>query len=174
MSTVVGIVEKGKVYIGADSLASTEEGDARPMKCRKIFRNGPYLIGFIGSVRGGQVLYPTYFKPPKDIMDMPDAILKHSQDKGCLLTNEQQQSVHGCNFLIGFKKKLYEILVDFQLTEIEDYTAIGAGSPYAFGSLYTTEKMKDSFTPEMRIEIALGASEEFSTSTRGPFYYEKL
>lgn len=173
MSTVVGIVEDGKVYIGADSLASTEDGDARPMKCKKIFKNGPYLFGFIGSVRGGQVLYPHYFKPPKDIMDLPDAIIEQLTQKGCLAVGEQQQSLQACNFLIGYKKKLYEILIDFQLTEIESYSAIGSGSYYAFGSLHTTEKMKEEFTPLMRMELALEAAEEFSTGTRRPFIYEQ-
>lgn len=174
MSTVVGIVDNTGVYIGADSLASTEDGDARSIKCKKIFRTGDYLIGFIGSVRGGQVLYPNYFKPPKDIMGMPDAILKQCTEKGCLLTGEQSQSMHGCNYLIGFKGKLYEILVDFQMTEVDDYAAIGSGSYYAFGSLHTTNKMREEFTPQMRIELALEAAEEFSTGTRRPFYYEQL
>ena len=174
MSTVVGIVDKGKVYIGADSLASTEEGDARPMKCKKIFRNGPYLFGFIGSVRGGQVLYPEYFEVPEDIMELPDAIIAQMTEKGCLLMGEQQQALQACNFLIGHENKLYEILIDFQLTEIESYSSIGSGSYYAFGSLHTTEKMKEDFTPLMRMELALEAAEEFSTGTRRPFIYEEL
>jgi ATP-dependent protease HslVU (ClpYQ) peptidase subunit len=174
MSTVVGIVEDGKVYLGADSLASTEEGDARPMKCKKIFRNGQYLIGFIGSVRGGQIFYPNYFKPPKDIMELPDAMLLQAQEKGCLLTGEQSQSLHGCNFLIGYKKKLYEIMIDFQLIEVDDYTTIGGGACYAFGALHTLYQMKDDFEPLMRIELALKAAEEFSTTTRGPFYYDQI
>lgn len=174
MSTVIGIVEDKKVYIGADSLASTEEGDARPIKCKKIFRNGKYLVGFIGSVRGGQVLYPEYFKFPPKIMDVPDAIMNQCVEKGCLVTSEQQTSLHACNFLIGFKGKLYEILVDFQMSEIASYTAVGSGSTYAFGSLHTTEQMKDDFTPPMRIELALEAAAEFSTGTRKPFYWEQV
>jgi ATP-dependent protease HslVU (ClpYQ) peptidase subunit len=174
MSTVVGIVEEGEVFIGADSLASTEEGDARPMKCSKIFRNGPYLFGFIGSVRGGQILYPNYFKAPKEIMDLPDAIMTQCTEKGCSITSEQGTYLHACNFLIGYKGKLYEILVDYQMNEISSYSAIGGGSSYAFGSLHTTQKLKDEFVPRMRIQLALEAAEEFSTSTRRPFIYEQL
>lgn len=174
MSTVVGIVDGKDIYLGADSLASTEEGDARPIKCQKIFRSGKYLIGFIGSVRGGQTLYPDYFKFPTNIMDVPDAIMNQFTEKGCLITSEQSTYLHACNFLIGYKGKLYEILVDFQMTEIEQYSAIGSGSTYAFGSLHTTEKMKDDFNPQMRMELALEAAETFSTGTRRPFYYEKL
>ena len=174
MSTVVGIVNEGKVYIGADSLASTEEGDARPMKCSKIFKNGPYLIGFIGSVRGGQILYPHYFKPPKDIMDLPDAIMAQCTEKGCSVTSTEGTYLHACNFLIGYKGKLYEILVDYQMNEISEYTAIGGGACYAFGSLHTTNKMKEDFTPKMRMELALEAAEYFSTGTRRPFVYEQL
>jgi len=174
MSTVIGIVQDKQVWIGADSRASTEDGDIRPGKCKKIFRNGPYLIGFIGSVRGGQILYPKYFKPPADIMGLPDAIIKQCSEKGVLLTGEQNQSLMASNFLVGYKGKLYDILIDFQMTEVAEYCSIGAGSYYAFGSLHTTNKMKEDFTPEMRMQLALEAACEFSASTGPPFIYEKL
>jgi hypothetical protein len=75
-----------------------------------------------------------------------DRIIKQCKEKGCLsIDNEYQTYVHKYNYLVGYENKLYEILVDFQINEITDYTAVGSGSSYAFGSLHTTRN------PEQRI-----------------------
>lgn len=175
MSTVVGLKYKGDIWLGADSLASTEDGEIRPLKAKKIFRNGPYLIGFIGSVRGGQILFPDYFEPPRDIKDLPDAIIEQCEEKGCLVQTDDQRSAHGCNFLVGYKGKLFEILIDFQLNEIDDYTAVGAGSTYAIGSFYTSANIEGvKLSPEDRVMLALKAAATFNSSTGGDLIIEKL
>lgn len=174
MSTVVGVVDGKNIWIGADSRASTEDGDIRSNKCKKIFRNGDYLFGFIGSVRGGQILFPEYFSPPKKLYELPDAIRLQCSEKGCLGVNENQMSVHACNFLIGYKGKLYEMLIDFQLTEVPEYSAIGAGCNYAFGSLFTTSKVKETISPKERVKLAIQAASEFDAATGGDILIEKL
>lgn len=174
MSTIIGIVENGKVWIGADSRASTEDGDIRLVKCKKIFRNSNYLFAFIGSVRGGQILYPHYFEPPEDVWDLPDAIRNQCEKKGCLAITEQQITATICNYLIGHKGKLYEILIDFQMTEIPEYASVGSGSYYALGSLHTTNNMKNDFKPKVRIKLALEAAATFSGGTGKPFICEEL
>lgn len=174
MSTIIGIVEDGRIWMGADSRATTEDGDIRPTKCKKIFRNEDYMIGFVGSVRGGQILYPQFFKPPQDVWELPDAIIEQCREKGCLAVSEQQMSLHTCNYIIGHQGKLYEILMDFQMTEIPEYVGVGSGSYYAVGSLHTTNQMKEDFTPEIRIQLALEAAAEFSSSTGTPFIIDEM
>ena len=68
--------------------------------------------------------------------------------------------------------KLYEILVDFQINQVAEYDAIGAGASFAFGALYTMRKTN--LKPEQRIKIALEAAAEFDTSTGPPFWIVKL
>jgi len=173
MSCAIGIVNKDGVWIGSDSAATTSDGEIRPFIAKKIFRNGKYLFAYIGSVRGGQILYPAYFKPPKDISLLIDDIIDQCQEKGCLgVDQEYQTQVHKCNYLVGYKGKLYEILVDFQLNEVLNYTSVGSGAPYAFGSLHTTGKSK--LNPEQRIKLALNAAAKFDTATAPPFVIEKL
>lgn len=173
MSCAIGLVSDDGIWFGADSAATTNDGEIRPITAKKIFRNGNYLFAYIGSVRGGQILYPEYFKPPKDITFLVDNIIEQCRKKECLgIDAEYQTAVHKCNYLIAHKNTLYEILVDFQINEISDYTAIGSGSPYAFGSLFTTRKLKAS--PEQRIKLALAAAANFDTSTAPPFVIEKL
>ena len=167
MSCVIGIVQGKKVWLGAESCATTGDGERRYNKLQKIFRNGPYLIAFIGNVRPGQVVMPGW-KPPKDIKDFPDALIERFTMKGCIGIDSEDQSVtQATNFLIAFKNKLYEILIDFQMNEVDTYTSIGSGSEFAMGSLHTTKSMK--FSPKKRIELALDAAVYHSTSCAGPY-----
>lgn len=167
MSCVIGIVKDKKVWLGAESCASTGDGERRYTKLQKIFKNGPYLIAFVGDVRPGQVIMPNW-KPPKDIKDFPDALIEIFTEKGCLgVDSEDQTCMQSTNFLIAFKNRLYEILIDFQMNEIENYSTIGSGSDFATGSLYTTNSMK--FSPEKRIKLALDAAVHHSTSCDGPY-----
>ena len=172
MSTIVAIVNKGKVWMGADSYASMESGERRRIICNKIFINPPYLIGYVGSVRVGQTLKPEYFKPPENVFDFPDKIIKQFEKKGCLgIDSEDQTFKHGSNFLIAIPDgKLFEILVDFQMNEIKDFTSIGSGSAFALGSLYTTRKKKD---PRKRIMTALEIAAVYDTHTGPPFVVEE-
>jgi len=167
MSCIVGIVEGKKVWMGAESCASTGDGERVYTKLKKIFKNGPYLIGFVGNVRPGQVIMPNW-KPPKDIKDFPDALIERFTEKGCIgVDSEDQTTIQGTNFLIAFKNKLYGILIDFQMNEIDTYVAIGSGSDFATGSLHTTNSMK--FSPEKRIKLALEAAVYHNITCEGPF-----
>jgi ATP-dependent protease HslVU (ClpYQ) peptidase subunit len=173
MSTVIAIVDDGKIWMGADSYATTSDGERRRIICKKIFINGPYLIGFVGSVRTGQVIQPKYFEAPEDVFEFPDMLLEQLANKGCLGTNSEDQSYfQSSNFLIGTSKgRLYELLTDFQMSEIEDYTSVGSGSPYALGSLYTTRRWKNQ---EKRIMVALKAAAVYDTCSGPPYVIEEF
>lgn len=171
MSTVVGVIQEGEIWLGADSMASTDEGYIRNFDAEKIFKNGDYIFAYIGSPRAGQILRPP-FKPPKNINDLPDLIYKHYEEHGCLTVDSDDNTIgHNCNFLVVHKNRLYEIYSDFQLNEILTYTAIGHGCYIALGSLFSTEELK--YTPKERIDIALKAASRFSNATGPPFVIKK-
>lgn len=175
MSTVVGVRTEKNIWIGADSRASTESGEIRPFVAQKVFTNGPYLVGFIGSVRGGQLIRPEYFKPPQKVFDWPAAIIHQYEKNYCLaVDSETQTSMMACNFIIGDSrtKKMYEILVDFQMNEIEEISAIGSGSTYAFGSLHTTGELN--INGHDRVKMALESAMYFDAATGGPLNIQKL
>lgn len=174
MSTVVGLKTNRGIWIGCDSRASTEDGDVRPIVAEKIFNNGVYMIGFIGSVRGGQILRPEYFTAPKRVYDWPDALIKQCEEKYCLAQGENQTSIMLCNYVIADTRtgKLYEILIDFQMNEIEEMTSIGSGSNFAFGSLFTTRELN--INGEDRVRMALETAREFDSATGGPLIVKKL
>jgi len=173
MSTVVGIVNSRGVWIGGDSAATTEDGEKRPVIAEKIFRNGEYLFGHIGGVRGGQLLRKVFYSPPNDIRILAESIRLHLKDFSCIaLSVENQTEIHTSNFLVGFQGKLYEILTDFQMNQIPEYDAIGSGSSFAFGALYILRKEK--ITPEQKIKLALETAAQFDAATGPPFVIEKL
>lgn len=55
MTCVVGLVDKGTVYIGVDS-AAVQGWTRRKSRVAKVFHRGPFLIGYTTSFRMGQLL----------------------------------------------------------------------------------------------------------------------
>lgn len=172
MSCVVGLLNNGSIYMGADGVATTDEGEKRPIIADKIFKNKNYLMGFTGSVRTGQLAAPKFLNPPSNIYDLPDALRELLIEKGSLLINDSQQHLQSCNFLVGYQGRLFEILSDFQLNEIRgNFTAIGSGGTYAMGSLFSTKKWK---SPINRITSALEAASYFDGSCGKPFMFDVI
>lgn len=175
MSCVVGLISENKVWIGADGIATTEDGEKRPIVINKITRNKKYIFGCTGSVRVARLLSPKMFEPPEDIDFLPDALIKLLADRGTLVTTEQNTVAMPSNILVACKSdnRLYEVMIDFQLNEIlGDYTAIGSGSSYALGAFKALEKIK--MKPKERMSLALDAASEFLVSCGPPYTFESL
>lgn len=165
MSCVVGINDNGTIYMGADS-AATNELELRSFG-DKIFQNRSVMIGFCGFIRPGQTLSPGQWTPPKAIEEFPDSLREIFDRKGCLRIVEGIE-LTDCEFMFGYKKKLFEIGADFHISfPKENYSAIGSGKYYALGSLYETSKTE--MSPEDRIIEALECASYFSPTVRGPF-----
>ena len=68
MTAVVGLVHNGRVHLGADSAGSS--GWSLTLRAdEKVFRNGPYAMGFTTSYRMGQLLRYA-FAPPEPTGDL--------------------------------------------------------------------------------------------------------
>lgn len=108
-----------------------------------MFQNGPYLIGFAGEIRGGQVLQPEFWKPPDDIIFFGDDIRIQFNKKGCCQKSDEGSDATGTGFIVGWKGRLIQITSDFQVAEYEDnFASIGAGADYSLSILYYTRKQK--------------------------------
>lgn len=164
MSCAIGLKQDGEIWLAAEGMGSTDEGVIRHEDCDKIFKNGPFTIAFVGSVRTGQILMPKHFETPKDIEYLPNWIQAQCLKYGCLGAGEPGTQI-ASNFLVVFKKKLYEILEDLQIKEVKTYSSIGSGSAFALGSLFSTEGLP----AEDRLRIALQAATRFSAECGGAF-----
>ena len=175
MSCVVGLVDRKKVYLGSDGIATDIDGECRPINIPKIFKRGSFIIGFTGSIRTGQIIQRSRYRIPTSIWGWPDLIREQTTKKGAMVISDENGEVIGSNFIIGHKGKLYELLCDFQLNEVNGfgYTAIGAGSTPALGSLFTSENF-DFLGPDERIRMALEAASEFSKSCGPPYTIKVL
>jgi ATP-dependent protease HslVU (ClpYQ) peptidase subunit len=167
MTCIVGIAEAGKVYLGGDSAGVYGDIDVVVRRDRKVFKTGEFVIGFAGSFRMGQLLAHA-LSPPKISGDPTVYMVKKFipsiqvlfDMNGYALTEDAQ-------FLIGFRGKLFEVGPDLSIGENEsDYVSIGLGSPYAYGSLYTSAGQ-----PTDRITKALDAAAHFSGGVVGPFTF---
>ena len=175
MTCVAGLIYNNKVYMACDSGAS-DEGGGTIYKRRdaKVFMVDDYIIGFSNSFRMGQILQHD-FTPPKPSkrnlertmsIDFVDRVLE-SLARNNFVIDKDADNV--CDLVIGVYGRLFVMDTDFSIGEYYDkYFAIGSGSQFALGSLYSTKSMKD---PRARLEKALEAAAEYTMSVSAPFLY---
>lgn len=178
MTCIVGLVENGVAWLGADSCGSNGY-DKTIRKDKKIFKlkDTSAIIGYTSSFRMGQLLM--YSNNLIDKRDEPNInheylvkyfipnVIKLFEDGG-YSTNKSGEK-QGGEFLLAYKDKLYKIESDYQVGEsCDNYDACGSGEAYALGSLKTTEDMN--MTPKERIHKALESASKFSCGVAPPFY----
>lgn len=170
MTCIVGLEDKGLVYIGGDSAGIS--GLSISIRAdEKVFINGPFVMGFTSSFRMGQLLRYKFDPPnhPNGIDDMRymvttfiDSIRKCFFDNGFGSREDNQ----GGTFLVGYKGKLYTIEADFQVARATvPYDAVGSGTDLALGAMHATPKKK----PIDRIKGALEAASTFNAGVSAPF-----
>lgn len=176
MSCIVGLIHKGCVYMGCDSLGS-DQSLKLVRSDPKIFRvKGRHdaLIGFTTSFRMGQLLQYAQLIETKAKVNHKYVVTKmipkiiHIFDEGGYGKADEDGRVGG-QFILAVNNKLFNIDNDFQVGENScGYAAIGSGSPYALGSLYSTQDLN--LTPEERIHISLKAASLFGIGVGAPFH----
>lgn len=175
MTCIVAIKKDGRVHMGADSAGSDEEsGIIFPYIIPKVFERNGYLIGYAGSFKIGKVLqYIVNFPdiPPKmNTHEKLDEFLN-----GIVMPNigkqvkelEIDKEDMDFDLILAINGHIFEISNSWDALEASlDFLAIGSGTKYALGSLYTTQTWKD---PIRRINVALQAASEYSMSVAPPF-----
>jgi ATP-dependent protease HslVU (ClpYQ) peptidase subunit len=177
MTCIVGIAHNNKVYIGGDS-AGVSGLDIIIRKDKKVFKSGPFLIGFTSSFRMGQLLNYNLDVPERksdeDIMQFMvttfvDSVRECFKDGGYTRVSDSRET--GGSFLVGYEKRLFHVESDFQVGEaISGYDACGCGTPYALGALRNSTKL----SPLKRLEQALETAAEFSAGVAPPFFFEEM
>lgn len=169
MTCIVAISDGSKVYMAGDrghSDSQTIVSSTRP----KIFDVGSYLIGYAGNSGVGQaVVYNFEFPPVGKTHNIDRHMLQvfipklrsFVTDNNIKLPDDDDNNA---GFIVGVKGRVYEIdLTDFQCTEYTE-VAIGSGSSYAYGSLYSSRDNK----PGDRITQSLEAAILYSPTCAGP------
>jgi len=176
----VGLIDKGITYLGGDSLASSSY-DGNTILQKKVFklRNVKNaILGFSGSVRDLNILQ--YAENLIDSRDEPNIDEKYLVTKfipnviSLFNTNGRNKIDKGINdnesyFLLGYEDKLWKIDFNYAVSSINiNYNAIGCGTDYALGSMYSTEILD--LSPIERIYKALQSASKFSVRCAAPYY----
>lgn len=172
MTCIVGIVDKGRVYIGGDS-AGVGGYDLSIRKDQKVFENGGFLFGFTSSFRMGNLLQYKLTVPKvsndSDLMEYMctefiDSIRSCLKDGGyCRIENGVE---NGGVFLVGGYGRLFAVHGDYQVAEtVCGYDAVGCGAEIALGSLFSTKGE----AARKRINKALNAASFHSAGVSPPF-----
>lgn len=173
MTCIVAVKKDGIVYMGGDSASvDTYSLFSRKVANPKVFKNGPYLIGYTSSFRMGQLLEHKIALPePKDNLmhfmctEFIDTIRQGLKDNGYSRIDSNQEK--GGNFLVALQNRIFEIQDDFQVNEFtSNYGSCGCGREYALAVCYT---LYDYAKAEDLITRALEAASEFSIGVRPPF-----
>lgn len=172
MTCVVAIEHKGNIWMGADSAAVDEGGHIQVRADHKVWVNSPFVFGFAGSFRLGQLLHWKLALPVQgDAQTTEEFMCSTFIDsvRGCLEDGGYSAEA-GSDFLVGYNRRLFCVESDFQVAEaLHPHMAIGSGSPYALGAL-----RGKAGTPRQRLLHALTAAEAFSAGVRAPFHIVKL
>lgn len=174
MTCIVGLISKGKVYIGGDS-AAVGGLSISSRKDTKVFKNGEFMFGFTSSFRMGQLLRFSFTAPdhPARMGDEEFMMTRFvNAVRECLKAGGYARAVNGeeegGTFIVGYRGKMYLIYSDYQVgIPSEEYAAVGCGQDLALGALFASSV--SNLEPEARINLALGAAEAFSAGVRPPF-----
>jgi len=174
MTCIVAIKDQGKLYFGADSHLS-EKDYSFAIKSPKLFRNGPFIFGYSGSVRAGKVFQYDLQLPPVDYQNLDQYMnrefvtaLMDCAERNRLLIDEEKESNDIADLIVGIDGRLFEIQSHIQSIELTvEYMASGSGSRIALGSLFSTKGLP----PRTRIKTALEASAKYSWGVGKPFHY---
>lgn len=181
MTCVVATRERGSVTVGADSLGSAGY-DCEIRRDPKVGPVGPYIIGYCGSFRLGQiVLYD--FEPPEPAYKSADylysfmvtefiAKLRETLgEAGFMSVKNNVEEIEG-ELLFGIYGQIFYVQSDLQVGwPTQSYAAVGAGAPYAVGAMHVAYRRLKKRGIAL-LDMGLSAAELYSSAVRGPFIYE--
>ena len=171
MTCVVGVAHTAGVFLGADSAAI--DGDDISTGPAKLVNVGPYLIGYCESFRVGQAIAYRLKPSAQKCTDPLEHLATVFVDELRLTLHKAGATATGDPdelpgpLLVAFRGELYGIDSDYAVHPVDDYAAIGAGAPYALGSLHATAKCE----PAFRTWEALHAASRHCTAVRQPFHF---
>jgi len=165
MTIIVAIKDVSGVYVGSDSIISSDD-EIIEFGSKVVFAPN-FAIAFSGSVKGGQLLFEHLSKCKKKINNVLDCMELARFIRKIYAKEGIQQSLSGVNFpemdaclILCTVDSIYLILEDYSVLDVtkSGHTAQGAGGPYAAGALDGL-RFSD-LPPRAKLEIAIQSSIE--------------
>lgn len=181
MTCVVGVIGNDGIYLGSDS-SSNSDNLIMPMTETKIFKKGPFSIGYSGSLRVAQVVRykmrtPTINQdklkkdPIKYLSTSFINAMRKSLKRDGASREIYSQEENENDFVVAFDDRLFLIDSHYSVCESDgNFIAIGSGMEYALGSLHTSRNSD----PEDRVKWALDSANQFCPTVMPPYYIIKV
>lgn len=170
MTCVAGVVQGGRVYLGADSQVTGAGVRMSAPAALKVFRLGSLLVAGAGPV--SELQAARYLEIPNLLRRVEDplqyvvnVLTRHLRASLSHAGQLDPDGTWNSVLLVGVQGRLFSVGNDFAVVEHTDHAAAGTGHRFALGSLYTTENAS---SPEWRLRIAIEAACALSTSCGGP------
>lgn len=177
MTVCIGVKHKGQVFVSADSIAIADDGEFDLHGESKVWTDGPWVIASCGSHRAAQVIRTQCPLPRRVPRDPLKYLIEHYTQSirgafhrfGYVADTKLSDCPMDGQLIVAVRGHLFEIAGDLAVSETtRDYSAIGAGAPWAAGALHATQGQP----VRTRVAKAMAAAEANSAKVRGPFTME--
>jgi len=153
MSVAAVKISDGKIYIGADSQLTLEDGTyKKEIENVKIWQGNGITVAVAGEIYEFS-LFIIYCKKNNPLHATDASIFKFFTNfvkwKNKKLRKEEFSL--DCSYLFVFDKKVFLIDVDFYIKEITTWQAIGGGMTYAEAALYLGHSLEESLRVACRL-----------------------
>lgn len=177
VTCIVAVRDKRGVVLAGDSCGGDHDWARSVYRDRKVFRSGPYALGYTDSFRMGQLLefkleLPT---PPKREADlrrfMVTEFAEHVRmaEKAGGYSRVENNTEGGGKFIVVVRARIFLFDRDFAVLEpAEPFFAVGCGEKFALGALRALPR---SMPAKKRCTIALQVAERSSAGVSPPFHY---
>lgn len=174
MTCIVGLVNKGDVWLGADSAATDRGLDRTIIGDPKVFIVNNVGFGVCGLPKVMDVVAHAIDIPTQTggsdrkflVSELVPALRSGLKAFECTADEDGQSYFEGA-MLIGYRGKLYTLQGNFQLINAAaGYDATGSGGDAALGSLRHTGNIRN---PKKRLLKALETSAQHNAGVAGPF-----
>lgn len=186
MTCIVGLAEKGVLWLGSDSVA-TGGNCSTTMATPKVFQNGSFLFGCAGTPRHAQLLRTALFNPPKQtdkqsdleylVVDVVAHIRKIFADHAAIRQHDTKTESHDSQYLLAYGDRIWLLEQNFQLIDsTEPYLATGCGYQYALGVLGALQHsaLGAKLSARAKLELALKEAERNDPFVKRPFHFISL
>jgi ATP-dependent protease HslVU (ClpYQ) peptidase subunit len=172
VTCIVGVLDGDRIWIGGDS-AALSGWFSVARKDEKVFKNGPFTMGFTTSFRMGQLLRYALVPPTRRAGESIEKFMVTTfidAVRACLkaggYAEKEKERETGGEFLVAYGGRLFAIDNDYQVEEVvHGFVAIGCAREVAMGALHATGGRPG----RERLLVALSAAAEFSAAVRPPF-----
>lgn len=178
MTTIVGVVHDGAVWIGADSCGSRDtlvhtRGVPKIWTHKMGLRADGLIVAGCGSARILQVA-----RYDMNVPSMRRDIVEWAVRDYVPALHEALRRIDGENvmyntnsiLMIGYRRSLLTVDMDYNIDmPAEGYASYGSGCELALGSLYSTTTYIPELEPRLHIMAALHAASRHDAHTAPPF-----